>query len=58
MLDGMGIDAGIDLDKVFDLGSMLEKIVGRQLWSFVLGTAERPGSRRVPKMQEYKTENR
>jgi len=58
MLDGMGIETGIDLNKVFDLGSMLERIVGRQLWSLVLGTAERPGSRSVAKMQEYKTEKR
>ena len=59
MLDGMGIEAGIDVDKVLELGKMLEKIVGRRLWSFCLGTGERPGSGRVPKIQEeLKTERR
>jgi hydroxymethylglutaryl-CoA lyase len=58
MLEGMGIETGIDIDKVMNLGRMLEKIVDRQLWSFCLGTAERPGSGRVPKLQDYKTETR
>jgi len=58
MLDGMGIETGIDLRKVLDLGRMVEKIVGRQLWSLCLGTAEKPGSGPVPKMQDYKTERR
>lgn len=58
MLEGMGIETGIDIDRVMNLGRMLEKIVDRQLWSFCLGTAERPGSGRVPKLQDYKTETR
>jgi len=59
MLDGMGIQSGIDLDKSLALGRMVEKIVGRQLWSFTLGTeAGRPGAGRIPEMQQYKKEKR
>jgi hydroxymethylglutaryl-CoA lyase len=58
MLDGMGIGTGIDLAKVLELGQMVEKIVGRQLWSLCLGTAKRPGSGPVSKVQEYKTDKR
>jgi len=60
MLDGMGIETGLDIDKVLDLGRLVEKIVGRQLWSLCLGTGERPGSGRVAKefQEELKTENR
>lgn len=49
MCDGMGIDCGVDVDKVLALGRMVEKIVGRQLWSFCPGTGERPGSGKVPR---------
>ncbi|HUV59875.1 MAG TPA: hypothetical protein VMW09_07155 [Desulfatiglandales bacterium] len=59
MLDGMEIETGIDVDKVIELGIMVERIVGRQLWSFCLGTGwGRPGAGRIPKIQEYKTEKR
>lgn len=60
MLDGMGIETGLDVDKVLDLGRLVEKIVDRQLWSLCLGTGERPGSGRVPKgfQEELKTEKR
>jgi len=59
MLDGMGIESGIDVDKTLGLGRMVERIVGRQLWSFTLGTEEgRPGAGRIPEMQEYKKEKR
>jgi hydroxymethylglutaryl-CoA lyase len=59
MLDGMEIQSGIDVDKVMELGRMIERIVGRELWSFCLGTGRgRPGAGRIPKMQEYKTEKR
>ncbi len=34
MLDGMNIETGIDLDKIYKLGSVVEKILGRNLWSF------------------------
>ena len=49
MLDGMGIETDIDVEKVLALGRWVEKIVGRELGSFCLGLGERPGSQRVPK---------
>jgi hydroxymethylglutaryl-CoA lyase len=58
MLDAMDIETGVDIDKILELGRMVERIVDRQLWSLCLGTGERPGSRRVPKVQEYTTEKR
>jgi hydroxymethylglutaryl-CoA lyase len=59
MLNGMGIETDIDIDKVLELGRIVERVVGRQLWSFCLGTGERPGSGKVPKVQEVlKTERR
>lgn len=33
MMDEMGIDTGVDVDKVLDIGNMVEKIVGRRLRS-------------------------
>ena len=33
MLDEMGIDIGVDVDKVLNLGRMVERIVGRRLRS-------------------------
>lgn len=58
MLDGMGIQTGIDLRKILTLGKMVERIVDRPLWSLCLGTGERPGSGPVPKMQSYVRETR
>jgi hydroxymethylglutaryl-CoA lyase len=59
MLDGMEIETGIKLDKVMELGRMVERIVGRELWSFCLGTGwARPGAGRIPRMQEYTREQR
>lgn len=60
MLDGMGIETGLDVEKVLELGRIVEKMVGRQLWSLCLGTEERPGSGRVQKefQEELKTEKR
>ena len=37
-----------DLEKVLKLGRMVERIVGRKLWSMCLGTADRPGSGPLP----------
>jgi len=31
MLDGMGIETGIDVDRILTLGKMVERIIGRQL---------------------------
>jgi hydroxymethylglutaryl-CoA lyase len=58
MMDAMDIGTGIDLGKILELGRMVEKIAGRELWSFCLPTAERPGAGPVPKMQDYKAETR
>jgi len=58
MLDAMDIETGIDLQKTLDLGHMVERIVGRRLWSFCLGTEDRPGSGPVPRQQEYAKERR
>ena len=58
MLDAMGVETGIDLKKIMDLGRMVERIVGRELWSFCLGTGDRPGSGPLPKLQDYKTDKR
>jgi hydroxymethylglutaryl-CoA lyase len=33
MMDEMGIDTGLDVDKVLEIGSMVERIVGRTLRS-------------------------
>ena len=43
MMDEMGIDTNIDVDKLLDVGNMLEKIVGRRLRS------ESIKSGRIPK---------
>lgn len=58
MLDGMGIQTGIDLGKTLNLGRMVERIVDRPLWSFCLGTNDRPGAGPVPKLQSYEREGR
>jgi hydroxymethylglutaryl-CoA lyase len=49
MLDAMGVESGIDVDKLLMLGKKVEKIVGRELWSMCLGRNGIPGSGRVPK---------
>jgi len=43
MMDEMGIDTGIDVDRLLDLGSMMEKTIGRRLRS------ESILNRRIPK---------
>ncbi len=43
MMDEMGIDTGLDIDKVLDIGNVLERIVGRRLRS------ESIKSGRIPK---------
>jgi hydroxymethylglutaryl-CoA lyase len=54
MLDGMKIATGIDAGKVLRLGNMVERIVGRELWSFTPGSGQRrPGSGLLPAFQEY-----
>ncbi len=50
MMDEMGINTGIDVDRLLDLGAMMEKTVGRRLRS------ESILNRRIPKAprEEYK----
>jgi hydroxymethylglutaryl-CoA lyase len=50
MFDEMGIETGIDVDRLLDLGSMMEKTIGRRLRS------ESILNRRIPKQprDEYK----
>lgn len=50
MMDEMGIETGIDVDRLLDLGSMMEKTIGRRLRS------ESILNRRIPKepREEYK----
>jgi hydroxymethylglutaryl-CoA lyase len=43
MMDEMGIETGIDIDKVLEVGNMVERIVGRRLRS------ESIKSGRIPK---------
>jgi len=33
MMDEMGIDTGVDVDRVLEIGTMVEKIIGRRLRS-------------------------
>jgi len=58
MLDAMGIETGIDLGATLKLGNMVERIVGRRLWSQCLGIEGKPGSGPVPKLQTYTTDRR
>jgi hydroxymethylglutaryl-CoA lyase len=50
MMDEMGIQTGIDVDRLLDLGTMMEKTIGRRLRS------ESILNRRIPKQprDEYK----
>mgnify|MGYP000963881170 FL=1 len=42
MMDEMGIDTGLDIDKILETGKVLEKIVGRQLRSETLRNGRIP----------------
>ncbi len=42
MLEGMGIDTGVDLDKIIDCVWMLEKIIGRPAYGYVAKAGPRP----------------
>ena len=44
MMDEMGIDTGIDLDKVLAIGNMVEKILGRRLRSEAIKSGRIPKS--------------
>jgi hydroxymethylglutaryl-CoA lyase len=42
MMDEMGIETGIDIDKILEIGRMLEKIVGRRLRSETINMGRIP----------------
>jgi hydroxymethylglutaryl-CoA lyase len=42
MMEGMGIETGVDLDKLVECVWMLEEIVGRSLWGHVSRAGARP----------------
>jgi len=42
MMDEMGIDTGIDIDKVLEVGKMVERIVGKKLRSETINTGRIP----------------
>ena len=42
MMEGMGIDTGVDLDKLVEAVWMAEEILGRQLWGHVSRAGARP----------------
>ncbi len=44
MMDEMGIDTGLDIDKILETGKMVERIVGRQLRSETLRNGRIPKS--------------
>jgi len=44
MMDEMGIDTGVDVDKVLEIGQWVEKIVGRRLRSECVRTGRIPKS--------------
>jgi hydroxymethylglutaryl-CoA lyase len=42
MLEGMGIETGVDLDKLIECVWMMEKMIGRYAWGHVSRTGPRP----------------
>ncbi len=44
MMDEMGIDTGIDIDKALEVGKMVERIVGRKLRSETINTGRIPNA--------------
>jgi hydroxymethylglutaryl-CoA lyase len=42
MLEGMGIETGVDMDKLIECAWLLEKILGRQAWGHVSRAGPRP----------------
>lgn len=52
MCHAMGIETGIDVDKVLNLGRWMERILGRKLWSFCLGPGKVPKGSEIIKGRE------
>lgn len=46
MMDEMGIDTGVDIDRVLETGKMVEKIVGRKLRAETINTGRIPNAMR------------
>jgi hydroxymethylglutaryl-CoA lyase len=46
MLEGMGIETGVDLDKLIECVWLLEKMIGRNAWGHVSRAGPRPANRR------------
>ena len=44
MMDEMGIDTGLDIDKILEIGKMVEKIIGRRLRSETINNGRIPKS--------------
>jgi hydroxymethylglutaryl-CoA lyase len=42
MMDEMGIETGLDVDKILEIGKMVERIVGRKLRSESIRTGRIP----------------
>ena len=45
MLEGMGIETGVDMDKLIECVWLLEKILGRQTWGHVSRAGPRPATK-------------
>jgi hydroxymethylglutaryl-CoA lyase len=49
MCDAMGVETGINVDKVIVLGKWMERILGRELWSFCLSSGKVPKGSEIAK---------
>lgn len=52
LCDAMGIETGIDIEKLLILGRWMEKILGRKLWSFCLSPGRVPRGAEIIKGRE------
>lgn len=52
MCDAMGIETGINVDKIVNLGRWMERILERKLWSFCLGPGKVPKGSEIIKGRE------
>ncbi len=55
MMDEMGIDTGINIDKLLEVGKMVERIVGRKLRSETINTGRIPGPMKGVRRMHRKT---
>jgi hydroxymethylglutaryl-CoA lyase len=47
MLEGMGIETGVNMDKLIECVWLLEKVLGRQTWGHVSRAGPRPTKERL-----------